>query len=147
MSTPSKTTSFLLLASAFRANFEDATVRFMLSLVDDVTDAEFEKACRRAGRVSKFMPTVADLRDLVMEDRAESPPTPTPKKKMTRDAWWAICVQQDKDEMGLDDEQYEEFKAKWKAENGEDWAPPGWNPDVWNEDGSRKELVDADAAV
>jgi hypothetical protein len=144
-----KLQSWLMLARAFNQKYTETDDAFLVWLMEsfaDVTDAELEKAIRRIVLTSKFMPSIAEVRDLVLDDRAAHP-VPTKTKQMTRESWWESCVQQDMGDMGMNAEEYAAFKEQHRIDNGEDWVPPGWNPEAWNEDGTRKGFDDAAAKV
>jgi len=57
------------LAECYGKNFSENALEIMLDALDDVSEEEFQIATKRAQRKSKWMPTVAQLRQIVKRHR------------------------------------------------------------------------------
>ena len=135
-----KAVALILLGKVFGKNYDDDTVIFMINSLDDMTDDEIERACKRAVRASKFMPSIAEIRELVAEEQAASnvkkPLSINVGKIDTRDKAFALAVRGDMDDLGMNEEQYEQYKKEEEERLGMPYKPPGFHPDMWNADGS-----------
>lgn len=127
----SKTESYLHLAAAFRVEYSDGTVAFALEAMDDVTDEEMAEVCKEVLKRCRFMPTISELRDFVEAHRERHPPAAVSRKATPEDEL-RYARRQDRCDMGLTEEEYEEYVKQQEKETGQPYYPLGYQPEVNN---------------
>lgn len=135
-----KAENFARLSRLFRTGYDVSDVEYAMKEFEGVTDDEMDIACAAAKRTCKFMPTVADLLEMVMDHRAQHP-TQAPMSiptSITRDEAYRSAAKRDRQEMEMTEEEYDAFKKEYEAEHGEPWDVIYFHPEDWNDDGTQK---------
>lgn len=133
-----KAESLIRMGKVFRNPYDDVELDAMLELLDDITDEELDIACTQASKASKFCPTVAELCEIVMDHRAQRPVPIAPPRKSMRDEDYQDAIRRDRQDMSMNEEEYEAFKKEYEVEHGEPWVTSYFHPHHWNEDGTQK---------
>lgn len=105
-----------------RREFSDSAIESMLYAVDDISTDDLRCAVDYLIQNNDFLPTIHEIREGIISGLYI-----TPERIESDDEidWRALIESEDRDEMGLDEEEYEIFKKEYEQENGEPYEPPG----------------------
>ncbi len=114
-------------------DFSDGVIKIFLNSFKDIPYENLEKAVSSWTKESPFMFSVSQIRQLTRDmfpevfQRLKSEP-------FTKSEWLEFCIKRDKEELGLDEEDYQEYVDHQEKQHREPYKAPGVDNLVFEED-------------